>query len=51
VYVNSLISVVCQCSMITASTGNMAKEGFNVLIVHFFLSIRLGTGIILKVPV
>jgi len=33
VYVNSLISVVCQCSMITASTGNMAEEVFNVLIV------------------
>jgi len=36
VYVNSLISVVCRCSMITASTGNMAKEVFNVFIVRFF---------------
>jgi len=34
VYVNSLISVVCRCSMITASTGNMAEEVFNVLIVR-----------------
>jgi len=34
VYVNSLIYVVCQCSMIMASTGNMAKEVFNVLIVR-----------------
>jgi len=50
---DSLISVVCQCSMITAFTGNMAEEVFNVLIVLllFFLSIGSGTGIVLKVPV
>jgi len=42
VYVNSLISVVCQCSMITASTGNMAKEVFNVLIL--FLKKFIGSG-------
>jgi len=38
--------------MITASTGNMAKEVFNVLIVRKKKKRhRLGTGIVLKVPV
>jgi len=38
--------------MITASTGNMAEEVFNVLIVRLKKrSIGSGTGIVLKVPV
>jgi len=43
--------------MITAFTGNMAEEVFNIVIVIrrfvllFFLSIGLGAGIVLKLPV
>jgi len=56
---DSLISVVCRCSLRTAFKGNMAEEVFNVVIVNrrfvllfkYRFGHRLGTGIVLKVPV
>jgi len=45
----SLISVVCQCSMITASTVNMAEEVLNVLIVRLKKKVSVQAPLILPV--